>query len=150
MIGTAHDASRLHGQLVMLQNAERDIVDNAQTKISHSLQLDQYRNELQTVTSRLQRRKAIRDFARSLDETRRISDFTRAKTRIDGRRWSDEPPLSAYRSLAAVSKQAAESIAGLQPEVNQAREAILRFVKTLAEQAREAAALAAESASRSR
>ena len=149
VIQNVHHASRLHRQLESLRDAERDLVDNANSKISHSFWMDQYRIELQSLTKRMQKRKEIKQAVRDLDETRRNKEFNASKNSIDNRRWSNDPSVSAFRSLDVLAKQAGLAIASMQPEVVRAREEILKFVKSLTEQAREAAELAEAAAQRS-
>tara|TARA_R110002049_G_scaffold2750_2_gene21586 strand:- start:415202 stop:420907 length:5706 start_codon:yes stop_codon:yes gene_type:complete len=149
VIENVHHASRLHRQLASLRDAERDFVDNASSKISHSFWLDQYRVGLQSWAKRMRKHKVLAELVRPLDQVRQSPDFNHAKNRIDGRRWSKDPPISAFVSLGAVVHQSLTSIDAVQSDVQRAREEILEFVKTLSEQAREAARLAAEAAKRS-
>ena len=149
VIENVHHASRLHHQLESLRDAERDLIDNATSKISHSFWMDQYRTELQSLTKRMQKRKDIKQSVRALDETRRNKDFNAAKSSIDSRRWSNDLGVSAFRSLDRIAAHAGQAIASMAPNVARAREEILKFVKSLSEQAREAAKLATDASQRS-
>ncbi|MEM1067911.1 MAG: hypothetical protein AAGI63_03370 [Planctomycetota bacterium] len=149
VIEAEHEANGWLNEIRALLLSERQLEDNATTKILHATWIERVSGGLDW-PARTIHNFGDSEVAQQIDRARYGDAFNESRSRITQRRWSGDPMLSVEGFLDELQKQLAEAIQPLDIPVLDARETIRQYVLDLAEQAREAAAEARESESANR
>ncbi|MEO1529729.1 MAG: hypothetical protein AAFX06_30290 [Planctomycetota bacterium] len=99
---------------------------------------------LEAGTRALKQARVENERVRVLDEALWSNDHRQANERIDPRRWSLDPFVSAAKPLERLIEQIDEGLKNVEPDRESAREILNKYVISLSEQAREAAEAANE------
>ncbi|NND96760.1 MAG: hypothetical protein HKN47_05455 [Pirellulaceae bacterium] len=144
-----HEANLCQFELLSLIEAERSVDDTPESRLENSIWMDRFSLAFEWPVRHLQESKLDwNSLLETLDQTRYNGDHNAAKERISRRRWDKAEPVSAEVPLSKLNRQLEDGLGALQPNVLAAREMIQRYVLTLPEQARQAAAKAQQAQQR--
>ncbi|WP_146529738.1 hypothetical protein [Novipirellula artificiosorum] len=148
LIQSVHDAKIWHDELSLLLAAERRLAAYADARIEHPHWIERIRIGLEDGSQRMRHNGVDPSLAEAVNRIRNSGAYNQANHQITQRRWSGDPPLSAELWLNTIADDLAEAVKDLEPAAVNARDTIMRYVPTLAEQARRAAEQAAEAKQR--
>ncbi len=147
-IEAKHEVDMWLGELRELMLAERRLEPTAHTKIKHPSSIERFASGMEWPVRSLQNTGIDWKELEAIDKSRHNEHYQEAKNLIVARRWSNDPMRTADIPLGVLENSLSESLAALQPRVEEARETIRKYVLTLPEQAREAAQKAREAQER--
>ncbi|MDB4644708.1 hypothetical protein OAF37_01490 [Rubripirellula sp.] len=135
-----HMAKRYLNELRELMLAERQLEENATSKIDHPHRLDRIGVGMEWPVHTMINAGIDPDAeVRKLDRLRYGPQFKAARQRISSRRWRDEQMIAADADLSDMEREYTSALNALNSGIEKARDTIRNYVLTLPEQAREAA-----------
>ncbi|EMI21524.1 membrane protein [Rhodopirellula maiorica SM1] len=148
VISAAHQVSTLQTELTALQLAENRLDQYAEARLEHPLWIERFMYEMEKTVHSLRSAGVPSTVTDAIDQSRYGGAIHQAAERIRPRRWEEESLVSASAFLRTATSKLDAAVQPLTPLVDEARQVILRYVPTLAEQARLAATKAAEAEQR--
>ncbi|TWU46348.1 hypothetical protein Poly51_57440 [Rubripirellula tenax] len=139
LVEGGHEVAMSLREIRALWEAERRLDPTVIAKLDHPMWLERFGASLEWPVRMLQQAGVDWKLLEPIDRTRYDADFNKARERISKRRWSDEEFLSGESALKSIEQNLATGLSSIEPQIQEARETIMRYVLSLPEQAAKAA-----------
>ncbi|WP_442505377.1 hypothetical protein SH528x_004163 [Novipirellula sp. SH528] len=148
VIHAMHEVKTLQTELKSLRLAENRLDHYAEARLEHPMWVERFMFGMEKAVQSVRAAGVASSISESIDQSRYGGSIGQGSELIRQRRWDENALVSASQHLRPAVAKVDAAIAPLAPLVEEARQVILSYVPTLAEQARQAAKKAGEAEQR--